>query len=267
MKLPEYALHDPALALAPLFLALPKKERTVSEVSRNHKSNIIRWHAKESLSILEQSVYLAVVAIAGQQKMKLATDNPGKIGNRLIFELNLQSVKNNNNFSVLKSSLGQIAYFSGYKSVGGKNRESVRQALCRLSETMVVEREDDVESRYQLLAWTTNRDADVFIALNPRATAVLQGAPYAYISLEERRALPNDYSKGLHAWLSGTIRKGQQRRYLIDGLQQHVWGNFASGTTTRTRRLKLRNSLLQIDKLSGWECRFDAYGYVDVLRQ
>lgn len=266
MILPEYAMQDPALALAPLFLSRPKRERRETEVHRIHNSIKIRWHAKEALNIFEQSVYLTILAIAGQQRIILDADNPGKTGKLLLSKINYQGNSYQESLSLAKTSLGQIALLSGHKSIGGKNRNSVQRALCRLAETTALENRNDAICKYQLLAWSKDKDSEVVIALNPRASAVLQGEQYVYISLAERRTLSADCSKGLHAWLSGTLHAGRKHRYLIDGLQEHVWGDTASGAAIRTRRSKLLSSLLQISKLPGWTCEFYNHGLVEISR-
>ncbi len=263
----EFALQEPALALAPVFLALQKRDRAKLDVTSSFGESQLRWRGADALGIAEQSVFLGLLAIAAQQKLRLDTSNPGKrVGARLMTMLSFEGSHDVTELFVLRATWSEIAIASGSKSVGGRNRSDVKMAVHRFAETTLWERRGNKEYACRILSWLVGDDDSVFIALNPRATTALLGGQYCHISLVERHGIPSDPGKALHAWLCANLRPGQTRRYAVDGLQVHVWGSPSTGTTLRNRRSRLVKAIRQIGKLGKWRCGVIEGGMVEIER-
>ena len=264
----EFALQEPALALAPVFLALQKKRgRAKLDVTSSFGQSQLRWRGADALGIGDQSVFLGLLAIAAQQKLRLDTSNPGKrFGVRLMTQLGFEGAHEVTELFVLRATWSEIALAAGSRSVGGKNRKDAQMAVRRFAETTLWERRDNKEYACRILSWLIGDDDSVFIALNPRATTALLGGQYCHISLVERRGISGEPGKALHAWLCANLRPGRTRRYAVDGLQVHVWGGLSTGTTLRNRRSRLVKAILHIGKLDKWRCEFIEDGMVEIER-
>ena len=264
----EFALQEPALALAPVFLALQKtRGRAKLDVTSSFGQSQLRWRGADALGIGEQSVFLGLLAIAAQQKLRLDTSNPGKrFGARLMTQLGFEGTHEVTELFVLRATWSEIAIAAGSRSVGGKNRRDVQMAVRRFAETTLWERRGNKEYACRILSWLIGDDDSVFIALNPRATTALLGVQYCHISLVERRGISGEPGKALHAWLCANLRSGRTRRFAVDGLQVHVWGGLCTGTTLRNRRSRLVKAILQIGKLDKWRCEFIEDGMVEIER-
>ena len=262
----EFALQEPALALAPVFLALPKRGRAKLDVLSSFGQSQLRWRGPDALGIAEQSVFLGLLAIAAQQEIRLDTSNPGRVGTRLMAKLGFEGTPEVTELFVLRATWSEIAIAAGSKSVGGKNRKDAQMAVRRFAETTLWERRDNKEYACRILSWLIGDDDSVVIALNPRATTALLGVQYCHISLIERCSVLGEPGKALHAWLSANLRSGQRRRYAIDGLQVHVWGSPCTGSTLRNRRSRLVKAIQQIGKLDKWRCGVIEDGMVEIER-
>jgi len=263
----EFALQEPALALAPVFLALPKRGRAKLDVLSSFGQSQLRWRGPDALGIAEQSVFLGLLAIAAQQELRLDTSNPAtRVGARLMAKLGFEGTPEVTELFVLRATWSEIAIAAGSKSVGGKNRKDVQMAVRRFAETTLWERRHNKEYACRILSWLIGDDDSVVIALNPRATNALLGVQYCHISLVERCSVSGEPGKALHAWLSANLRPGQTRRYSIDGLQVHVWGSPCTGTTLRNRRSRLVKVIQQIGKLDKWRCGIIEDGMVEIER-
>jgi hypothetical protein len=262
----EYALQEPGLALAPVFLTLAKGSRPKLDVMMEYGGSTLRWRGPDALGMLEQSVFLGLLSIANQQSLRLCPENQGSHGAKLLAKLEVDGKAISMKLCVLTASWSEIAAAAGYASIGGKNRENVKMAVRRLAETTMWELRGNEERACRILSWIRSRDDTVMIALNPRATTALLHGQYAHISLAERRQLDSDPARALHAWLSGSLRVGATQRYIIDKLQTHVWGSAVTGGALRKRRSSLCAALADIGHLQSWRCSFSGDGRVDVIR-
>jgi hypothetical protein len=263
----DYALQEPALSTAPVFLVQQKGKRKKLDVTRTFDDVKMRWRGPDALGMPEQSVLLGLLSIAGQQPYLLCPQHTQETGNQLLALLTLGKRHIASDLAVVQASWNKLAAAAGYQSSGGRYTALVKEALKRLTETTVWEgRQGMMEHPSRLLAWIDGNHDGVIIVLNKRATDALQGGQFVKISLVERNALPDESSKALHAWLSGHLRAGSSRVYAINKLQMHVWGGEASGSTLRTRLGKLRDALTNIGSLPGWRCRLSSDGHVEVRR-
>lgn len=264
----EYAMQDPALAIAPVFLARQKGQRKNFEVDRVFRDSKLKWCGPESMGMPEQSVLLGLLSIAGQQNLTLNPHNTKKIGARLLAQLASGGPAISSSVALVQTTWAKIVTASGYKTTGGKNNIIVKNALERMKNTTILEERFGIEYKSRLLAYIAGDIDGVTIILNQRATDALKGGQYARISLEERHALPDAPSKALHAWLSGHMRSGSTRVFDISSFQPHVWeAEAAAGSSTLRRRvIKLRNALQGIGRLPNWDCLSASNDRVKVTR-
>lgn len=262
----DFAIQEPALAIAPVFLALKKGNRKKLDVTRTFGDSTLQWRGPDALGMPEQSALLGLLSIAGQQTFMLDPKNHKEAGRQLLARLTFGGVDIHSDLAVLKASWTKIVTASGYKSSGGNNIKIVKMSLKRLAETTVWENRHGIEYQSKLLAWIAGDSDGVTIVLNRRATDALSGGQHVKISLQERNALADEPAKALHAWLSGHMRQGSTRLYKISNFQTHVWGEEATGSTLRSRLSKLRRALGGIDLLADWNCHLMAGGQVEIKR-
>jgi hypothetical protein len=262
----EFAIQEPAMAIAPVFLVLQKKKmpRAKLDVTLKFSNSTLQWRGPDALGIPEQSVLLALLSIAAQQRFSIdpnsAVGTKAKLFNQLSCEGPLSDV------AVVIAHWRKIEIAAGYGSHSGKNIANIKSAVKRLAETTVWECRDGIEYQSRLLSWIRGNDNGVIIALNRRATAAIYGEQFIKISLEERNKLPDESAKALHAYLSGSMRAGSTRRLTIDKLQAHIWSGEVTGSTRRSRDEKLRAALLAIGQLPAWRCILLPRGQVDIRR-
>lgn len=262
----EYALQEPLMAIAPVFVALQKGPRKKLDVTYESDGLTLQWRGPDALGMLEQSVLLGMVAMAGQQKLRLSLAQPGNTGRSLVSGLALNGAHPITDLVVLKASWKKLAAAAGYKTTGGQNVRLIKAGVKRLAETTIWENRSGMEFQSRILSWMKGDKEGVTIALNCRATDALCGGQYVKISLSERHILPDDATKALHAWLSAHIRPGSVRSYTIAKLQSHVWQGTATGSTLRTRLGKLHAALLAIGELPFWQCHFPSTEFVNIQR-
>lgn len=265
----DFAIQEPALAIAPVFLVLMKKKaesRAKLDVTRTFDGASIQWRGPDALGIPEQSVLLGLLSIAAQQKFVLDPNKCSKVGTKLLSLMTSGGCAILSELAVLKVQWRKIEIASGSKSHGGQNLKNVKMAVKRLAETTVWENRNGIEYEYRLLAWLRGDNDGVVIALNPRATDAMCGGQFVKISLEERNLLPEESAKALHAFLSGHMRPGSTRCYKVSGLQSHIWRGEATGSTSRSRDRKLRLALTALGQLPLWDCVLSKNGQVEIQR-
>lgn len=265
----EYAIQEPAIAIAPVFLALQKGKRNKLDVTRTFGEATLQWRGPDMLGMQEQSVLLGLLSIAAQQNFVLDPLAPHEIGRQLLARLSSGGRAIDSELAVVKTSWPKIGAAAGcYKKTGGKNNTLVQEAMRRLTETTIWEKRHGIVHESRLLAWVTGDISGVTVVLNRRATDALNGGQYVKISLAERNALSDDPSKALHAWLSGHMRSGSTKIFKISIFQPHVWGNeAAAGSSTLNSRLaKLRRALIGIGRLPNWNCVTLPKSQVEVMR-
>jgi hypothetical protein len=266
----EFALHEPAMAIARVFSPLQKAPgggRRKLDIRMSFGGSELHWRSPDALGIPEQSVFLGLLSIGGQQPYRLQVKSPGKEGKRLLTDMEICGIEEIASLTVVKASWKLIARAAGYKTTGGKNVVLVKNAVKRLAETTLWEKTNSKEYQSRLLSWIVGDDDGVTIVLNRRATEALCGGQYVKISLRERHALRSQPAKALHAWLSSALRTGSERRFNLSRLQEHVWAGEASGSTSSTRVEKLKLAIKEIGGLPGWHAHVTDDGIVTILRK
>ena len=264
----EYAIQEPALAIAPVFLALKKGNRNKLDVKRIFGNSTLNWRGPDAMGMVEQSVLLGLLSIAGQQPFMLNPQNCHGTGKKILGLLTSSGLAINSDLAIMKANWAKIVMAAGYKTTGGKNTKIVRSAMKRLAEMTIWEERFGIEYESRLLAWVSGDIDGVTLVLNLRATDALNGGQHVKISLIERNALSDDPSKALHAWLSGHMRSGSTKSFNISVFQSHVWGSEIkeAGSTLGSRMKKLRSALVSIGLLPGWNCRLFPRDRVEVTR-
>lgn len=263
----EFAMHETAMATAPVFLVLEKeKKRKKLDVTFSFGGSILNWRSPDALGIVEQSVLLGLLSAARQQQSMISLTNPSSTGLPLISLLELNEHARDGALVITQLSWNAIVASAGYRNRGGKYVQLVRAALKRLAETTIWEKKDGKEYQSKVLAWLEGDKKGVTIVLNRRATEAIWGVQFTKISLTERHKLPDEPSKALHAWLCAHIRENSSRKYNLSTLQKHVWDGEASGSTFSTRNMRLRVALANIGALGSWSCQFISPEKVQVSR-
>lgn len=262
----DFAIQEPALAIAPVFLVLQKIKmpRAKLDVTRAFGDSSVRWRGPDALGIPEQSVLLALLSIAPQQTFSIDPNSAVGDKAKLLNQLSCEGPQSD--VAVVIAHWRKIEIAAGYRSHSGKNITNIKLAVKRLAETTIWERRDGIEYESRLLSWIRGNDNGVIIALNRRATDAIYGKQFVKISLDERNTLPDESAKALHAYLSGSMRAGLTRRLSISKLQAHIWSGDVTGSTHRSRDETLRAALLAIDQLPAWRCILLPRGQVDIRR-
>lgn len=260
----EFAIQEPALAIAPVFLVLKKSARAKLDVTFKFGTSTLQWRGADALGIPEQSVLLALLSIAGQQPFSI--DPNSAVGDKAKLFAQLSCVGPQSCVAVVKAHWRKIESVAGYSVHSGKNIANIKLAVQRLAETTIWECRDGIKYESRLVSWIYGSDNGVIIALNRRATDAIYGHQFIKISLDERNTLPDESAKALHAYLSGSMRAGSTRRHTIDKLQAHIWSGEVTGSTRRSRNERLRRALLAIDQLPAWRCALLPRGQVDIMR-
>jgi hypothetical protein len=270
MLICDFAMQEPALAIAPVFLVLQKKSRDKLNVTSTFGDATLQWRGPSTLGMQEQSVLLGILSIAGQQTYFLNPQEPAAAGRKLLERLSLSgpgSLSISTRLAVVKTTWTAIAIAAGYVSIGGRTRADMKAAVGRLAKTTISEKSPTAEFQTQLLAWITGTDDTVMIVLNQRATSALRGGQYSFVSIAERNTLKKQDAKALHAWLSGYLRAGNLCKIRLETLHKHVWCGDATDYTLRARRKRLIAAINEITALTNWTCTISSAGLVNIVRR
>lgn len=149
----EFALQEPAMAIAPVFTALQKGPRKKLDVTFHFGGSKLQWRGPDALGIVEQSVLLGLLSIAKQRTYWLSPSSPSITGKLLLTRLRIVSADFDCDLAVLKASWKKLAAAAGYKSSGGKNVAIVKSAVKRLAETVIWEERNGRECQSGILSF------------------------------------------------------------------------------------------------------------------
>lgn len=143
-------------------------------------------------------------------------------------------------------------------SDGGKNINSLRSSLVRMSNVTIIVKRGSITSSCNMLSFAFDEsDGRLCVALNPRITeAILGQRPYTRIDMAEVRALRGDPARLVHQRLCGWIDPGSTRNVKIDTLCGYVWPSEANDEAMRRRRGIARRAL---GELAGLHWGTDEY--------
>jgi len=283
LKVVDHARVDPSHCLAdglfrPLFRGSQSSEPLNIEyefeqlVENSYKKFVLRWSGPELLSIVDQSVFLAIHRLASQigrpERVEPHHSNPAFVTTRAA--LNMSYRARDSECLVLNTTPTEIAETIGI-AANGEALQRMKKSLHRLSKvSLSIYSRDDPNT----LLWQSNLvsaliyNRKLLIGLNPRLSKAIVATPVTFIDMREQRALQGDITKRLHVWLScwQGINSTKERNIDIDKLTLHVWGDVSTDDVLYTRRCSLKKSLSEINRLTGWKCILTANGSVYVTR-
>lgn len=282
-----FALIDPALAVAPVFLSLPTRDRGILDVRQTFAGKQVHWHGPHRLDIADQSMLFTLLCLAPQRLVCVDPQSPCEAGRKLVERLHLMAPNHGMRLAALETTWKEVILAKGYSDTGGRSPVLARASLERLA-SVTVHETPAIETPWRsggpvneepnsgkagtasrLLSWSEAKDGRLFVLFNPRSTAALPGVgggQHIRISLAERGDLSNTVARALHAWLSATLRRGAAKTYFLDSLHKHVWAGDVTGAARRTRTHRLREALKDIDRLPGWRTTPTEDGKVEVKR-
>lgn len=249
----QYVRYDPALGLAGLFRPLQARQQSQRCCVKQQFGGLeFEWVAPEAPGIPEQTLLLALMALAAPGTQRLAMQPVSPVGRQLRVALATDGELFHGDAASIHTSLSELARLSGYADCGGTTLEQVRRMLRRLAEVTVWIRTPDYEASSRLLSVAITRTGRTRVALNARLALAAWGeGHYVAISLAERLSLNTQTAMALHAYLSAVIRTGRTHAFQWPRLERAVWGDNANGSTYRSRKAKLLAALDEISS-NGW---------------
>lgn len=258
----DHARVDPSHCLTDgLFRPLKRQsfEGLSLSVRYKYKDYTFWWRNYCPLNITDQTVFLAVHRLASEKgrvkqvgpKEEVETMKAARDALKLKYDASDLDVL------VLETTVNEIAQVMGVTD-SGANFKQIKESLIRLSGvSFVIYKGDDVTSLFwqaNLFSHMAGLDKKIAIAINPMLSKALAGGQSTFVDMREQRQLKSEVSKRLHVWLSSWIKHGESNKIKLDLLVPHIWGDESEQNKLRKRRSYLRNALIEIDALSGWEC-------------
>lgn len=257
---PDFAMHDPATALASIFRPVCRGRRPQGlDVSYEFDGASLRFVNFEWLDVREQSILLACCALAGISRQDLDSGAAGQIGQQLWLDLQPKEKAVIDKAVVVTTTYYQLLEAAGM-ATGKLDYERVKEMLFRLSSTTCRAKKDGYDWSMRLLSYAARPDGSISIALNGRFAAALAGQ-HIRTSLKERHALPSEIAELTHCYLTAWIREGHHQRIMLDTLAGRMWGvASANPDTTRKRRERIGEALRAIGRLEGWRTEIKGRG-------
>lgn len=273
--------HAP-VGLSTLFRPLPKLEggkRPPLDITYQPSSGgpVLRFSAKASLGIPEQTLLLALLELAREQLEAFARDvvvdasTSNVIGRELWSKLHIGGAGGGESTLRLATTWHELNRRCGAQT-GGSARALREQQLERLCEVIVWAYDaDDRRTKRQsfLVVWLVGDDDRIHLALNCRLASALLGQPYAQVSLSERLALKRDIPMALHAFLSTTLSPGHTLKIGAEKLIERLWPGSAAIApqgTHRRRRSDVLEGLKALGRLEGWAVEWERADLANVTR-
>ena len=246
--------HDPAIASAALFHPLRKDKgpRPKLDLTQEFSGFTIRYRGPDQLSIDDQGVLLAIMAIAEKEGKELSSTTTGNYTKQVLDALLPAGCNHSVSTVYIDAHLYLILKTAGM-STDKRSYTQLRECIDRLaSVTVFVDCYGD-SMQMRLLSRVIKATGEIKIGLNERLAKAFLGGQYVKIDIAERQKLAGDVAKGLHAWLSAVMHQGNKLSCGIDKLAKRVYGE---GKTTegalRKRRHRVKEALGLINSLAGW---------------
>ncbi|AOW13157.1 hypothetical protein LPB72_07250 [Hydrogenophaga crassostreae] len=255
----------PPVGLSLLFRPLPKGASRPTldvryELSSDHW---LRFSARESLGVPEQTLLLAVLELAGEHYVQegdgatLTRNDARAMPSRLWGTLYPDGGTGLPDTLMVSTTWDELNHRCGAAN-GGSMIASRRASLRRLCEVVVWEEHAQHKSVRQafLMVWLEGDDRRIHLAVNHMLAASFFGGQYAKLWMVERLQLGSDLAMHVHAFLSTWVRQGGPRfSILLSTLAARVWPDnhdTAPAGTIRRRRLELQIAVDAIGRLSHW---------------
>lgn len=219
---------------------------------RVEESVTLTFLAPSVLNPLAESILLAIVKLAGTNRLRIDPDQPtlplfntAKDGARKKVRVQTSCTKyqllKESGMSVGKTNYKQLTFYLeqlALVTIKWENHSSGWHGMCHLME------------------YVADDNGSLMIQLNWRLASVILGIAgydYAMIDLNERHTLKKDPSKTLHRWLSAHLWAGKREYITYEKLVSHIWTQEASGSTQRMRFNRLKHEVLpELDSLANW---------------
>jgi hypothetical protein len=252
-----HARHDPAHCLAPgLFRSLQPGERKRTKLNVVYDfgdGKRIEFSGPEPLGVDDLRVLQGLVAMAGPRGLVLSPEPKTEAGRQLRLFLEPKWDAVHDDAMVVKGSYYELAREIGYANP--RDIKTIKKSIERLWKVSIIVQIGTKRRGFRLLSEYASdgdgRDGRLFVALNPLIAYAVMGGQYVYIDMAEVRALRSDPARLIHQRLCGWINPGKAGRIEIDTLCSYVWPIEGSDNTMRSRRMKVRNALSELDGL-GW---------------
>lgn len=269
-----HAKHDPATALASLFRPITRGRRPGGlEIASKFDGMNLKFMVWRALDTRDQSILLAIIGMAGMKNSVLTADASGERGQQLWLDLNPQEDAQFDRAIVVTTSIYSLIQAAGMSDNGqkykttdpetGEKRETgeIEESLTRLSMVGCIAEKEGYRWSMNLLSFAQAPDGRLNIALNSRFANAI-GGQYVHVSLSERRELHHSESAQLaHAWLSAWIKQGKSQSISLDKMAEKVWGATSKNeSTNNSRRLRIKDALNGISKLSSWNVKIEGRG-------
>jgi len=259
---PDFALHDPGLAIASIFRPVCRGRRPQGlNVSHAFDGLSLQFTCFEWLDVRDQSVLLGLCGLAGISSSEISALSAGNIGQQLWLDLEPTKQAVIDKAVVITTSHYQVLDAARLKDNGATGYDRLKDMLYRLSQVGCRARTDDgYDWSMRMLSYAARPDGGVSVALNGRFAAALAGQ-HIKTSLVERHSLPTEISELLHCYLTAWVREGSTQRSSVDKLVARIWGiESAKEDTARKRRERVREALEAVGKLAGWSVEIEGRG-------
>lgn len=242
-------------AFRPLSKCKPGK-RPKLDIEQMFDGLTFRWRGPDALSIPEQGLWLALVALATIGGTRLGKEISGANFAQFKELLQLEGYALDDDVVLVDCSWSELARAAGHARCGGQTLAQIRDGIQRLAEVTVWVGNAGERHNFRSSHLLSRCDSDgprLKVLLNWRIAAVIfRGAQYVRINLTERWALKSDCARALHAWLSTVLREGAGLRFGFDTLAARIWGEPGNGEVARDRRRRIRRAVREIRERTSW---------------
>jgi hypothetical protein len=251
---PEFAIHDPGLAIASIFRPVCRGRRPQGfSLTQSFDGLSLQFTCFEWLDVRDQSVLLALCSLAGISNEEPHAQSHGALGQQLWQHLQPTQQAVIDRAVVIHTTAYQLLQTAAFKDQSTQGYKRLYDILYRLAQVGCRARtETGYDWSMRLLSYASRPDGSINVALNGRFAAAFSGQ-HIRTSLVERRSLPTEIASLLHCYLTAWVRPGWSQRSGVDKLTQRIWGlDSANESTARKRRERTREALEAIDRLEGW---------------
>jgi hypothetical protein len=225
----------------------------------------LKFTCYEWLDVRDQSVLLALCALAGLSNEELRAKSRGALGKQLWRHLQPTEQAVTDRAAVIHTTLYQLMQTANFTDLSTQGYKRLNLILYRLSQVgCLASTENGYHWSMNLLSYALRPDGSINVALNGRFASAFTGQ-HTRTSLVERRSLPTEIAALLHCYLTAWVRPGGTQRSGVDKLTQRIWGlDSANESTARKRRERTREALEAINRLEGWTVKIVGRGSASI---
>jgi hypothetical protein len=237
--------------------------------------DLIRIHLFYELDIADQSLLLAIIAIARAENRGMLLSPSSSQQDVLIDNLALAGFAKSKHSIMIKTTGFELLNELN-RSTGSNDYKWLRESLRRLS-LVNFERTSNSENNtksfftFNLLSLQGEQSEngvikEIKIAINPLSAQAILGSDQGYVLTHrfERSLLNTDESKALHSALCGLVNRGNKRHLNIDTLADRVYARYddhISEGAVRKRRAAIIKASKEINiNLINWSCEIAGKG-------